>query len=347
MTDPISSSLLPVTLLTGFLGSGKTTLINYLLKHNHDEKVIIIENEFGPVNIDSSLLNVSTEIQIVEMTNGCICCTVQGELTEALHKLHTKRLTGELQFDRLIIETTGLADPAPIIQTFFIDDLIRETIQLDGIITLVDANHILKHLNEHPVTLSQIGFADRIILTKTDCISDQQKAEVINRIHKINHKATIFEAIKGQIPKSQWLDIHAFDLSDELTINKGFFVINPTKKLEVNFQPLPIQKQATLWGDNICSYLFEAGELDLKKIGNFMESLVEQYGNDMLRYKGVLAIKNNNQRLIVQGVHKIVGFDYGSPWQNLAERISRLVIISRTLPFDELNKSFLKTISDQ
>ncbi|SCC07363.1 GTPase, G3E family [Gilliamella bombicola] len=347
MTDPISSSLLPVTLLTGFLGSGKTTLINYLLKHNHDEKVIIIENEFGPINIDSSLLNVNTEIKIVEMTNGCICCTVQGELTEALHKLHAKRSVGELQFDRLIIETTGLADPAPIIQTFFIDDLIRETIQLDAVITLVDAQHILKQLNEHRVALSQIGFADRIILTKTDCINDEQKAEVINRIHKINHKAAIFETEKGQIPKSHWLDIHAFELSDELTINKGFFVINPTQIFEAGFKSLPRQKQTTSWDDNICSYLFEAGELDLKKIGSFMESLVEQYGNDMLRYKGVLAIKGNDQRLIVQGVHKVVGFDYGSPWQNLSERISKLVIISRKLPFDELNQAFLKTISDQ
>ncbi|OCG70522.1 GTP-binding protein [Gilliamella sp. Occ3-1] len=346
MTKSIPSSLLPVTLLTGFLGSGKTTLINYLLTHNHNEKVIIIENEFGPVNIDSNLLNVNSEIQIVEMTNGCICCTVQGELTEALHKLHEKRSAGELQFDRIIIETTGLADPAPIIQIFFIDDLIRETIQLDAIITLVDAQHILKHLNEHRVALSQIGFADRIILTKTDCINNEKKAEVINRIHKINHKAIIFEAVKGQIPKSQWLDIHAFDLSDELTINKGFFVINPTQKFEADFKPLPLQKQVTSSDDNVCSYLFEAGELDLKKIGAFMESLVKQYGNDMLRYKGVLAIKDNDQRLIVQGVHKVVGFDYGSPWQNSSERISRLIIISRTLPFNELNEAFLKTVAD-
>lgn len=346
MTDLVSPSLLPVTLLTGFLGSGKTTLINYLLKNNHNEKVIIIENEFGPINIDSNLLNVSTDIQIIEMTNGCICCTVQGELTESLHKLLLKRSTGELQFDRLIIETTGLADPAPIIQTFFIDNLLREKIRLDAVITLVDAQHILKHLNKHRVALSQIGFADRIILTKTDCVNDEQKFEVINRLHKINHKANIFETIQGQIPKSQWLDIKAFELSDELTINKGFFVINPTQKLEVGFKPLPLQKQTPSWNDNICSYLFEAGELDLKKIGSFMENLVEQYGNDMLRYKGILAIKGNDQRLIVQGIHKVVGFDYGSPWKTPSERISRLVIISRTLPFNKLNQDFLKTLSN-
>ncbi|OCG09966.1 GTP-binding protein [Gilliamella sp. wkB178] len=346
MIEQVSLSLLPVTLLTGFLGSGKTTLINYLLENNRNEKIIIIENEFGPVNVDSNLLNVSSDIQIVEMTNGCICCTVQGELTDALHKLHSQRISGELQFDRLIIETTGLADPAPIIQTFFIDDLIRETIQLDAIITLVDAQHILHHLDEHRVAASQIGFADRIILTKSDCVDKQQKTEVLNRIHKINNKAVIFEAINGQIPKSQWLDIHAFALSDELAINKGFFVINPSQKLETNFKPFPLQKRAKSWNDNICSYLFEAGELDIKKIGVFMDALVEQYGNDMLRYKGVLAIKNNPQRLIVQGVHKVVGFDYGSPWQKPSEKISRLVVISRTLPFDELNQLFLETIAE-
>lgn len=346
MTIPIILPLLPVTLLTGFLGSGKTTLINYLLENNRNEKIIIIENEFGSINIDSNLLNVTTNIQIVEMTSGCICCTVQGELTDALHKLHEQRIAGELAFDRLIIETTGLADPAPIIQTFFIDDLIRETVQLDAIITLVDAQHILQHLDEHRVTLSQIGFADHIIVTKTDCVNEQQKNQVLNRINRINNKATIIEAINGQIPKSQWIDIHAFDLTDDLTINRGFFVINPTKKLETNFKSLPFQKSTQSWSDDICSYLFEAGELDLKKIGSFMENLVEQYGNDMLRYKGVLVIKGNPQRLIVQGVHKVVGFNYVSPRQDPSEKISRLVVISRTLPFEDLNQEFLKTTAN-
>lgn len=346
MSNPIIPHPLPVTLLTGFLGSGKTTLINHLLENNCNEKIIIIENEFGQVNLDSDLLNVNCDIQIVEMTNGCICCTVQGELTDALHKLHAQRTAGKLSFDRLIIETTGLADPAPIIQTFFIDGLIRETIKLDAIITLVDAQHILQHLEQHRVVLSQIGFADRIIITKTDCVSEEQKNEIINRINRINNKAAIVVAINGQLPKSQWIDIHSFDLNDDLIINKGFFVINSIKNVETSFKILPLEKQPQSWEDNICSYLFEAGELDLKKIGLFMENLVEQYGNDMLRYKGVLAIKDNPQRLIVQGVHKIVGFDYGSSWQDPSEKISRLVVISRILPFDDLNQAFLKTIAD-
>lgn len=336
-------TLLPVTILTGFLGSGKTTLINHLLNHNENEKIIIIENEFGPINIDSGLLNKGANIEIVEMTNGCICCTVQGELTDALHKLHQQRLEGVIEFDRLIIETTGLADPAPILQTFFIDDLIRETTQLDAVITLVDCEHILKQLDEHNVASSQIGFADRIILTKTDRVNDQQKTLVLERINKINNKALIFEAINGQIPKQEWLDIHAFDLSDELNINQGFFVIDTSKQLKANFQPFAKQaiKPVQSWNDNICSYVFQAGELDLKKIGTFTEELVEQYGNDMLRYKGVLAIKDKSERLIVQGVHKVIGFDYGSPWQSTDDRISTLVVISRKLPFAELEKAFL------
>lgn len=343
MTTP---QLLPVTILTGFLGSGKTTLINYLLNHNQNEKILIIENEFGAVNVDSGLLKQDDNIEIVEMTNGCICCSVQGELTEALHQLHQKRLAGQVQFDRLIIETTGLADPAPILQTFFIDDLIRETIQLDAVITLVDSEHILKQLDEHRVASSQIGFADRIILTKTDRVTEQQKQAVLNRINKINQKALIFEAINGQIPQSEWLDIHAFDLSDELELNKGFFVIDASKQFSANFKPFTTKQISQSWNDDISSYVFEAGELDLKKIGAFTEQLIEQYGNDMLRYKGVLAIKDQPQRLIVQGVHKVVGFDYGAPWSEAKERISRLVLISRKLPFAELEKAFLATIAD-
>lgn len=341
------SSHLPVTILTGFLGSGKTTLINYLLNHNHNEKILIIENEFGAVNVDSGLLKKDANIEIVEMTNGCICCNVQGELTQALHQLHQKRLNGTVQFDRLIIETTGLADPAPIVQTFFIDDFIRETIQLDAVITLVDCEHILKQLDEHRVASLQLGFADRIILTKTDRIDEEQKQTALDRINKINNKAKIFVATKGQIPKHQWLDIHSFDLDDELEVSKGFFVINSKKPLTSDFKPINSNYAKQSWNDDICSYVFEAGELDLKKIGAFTEQLIEQYGNDMLRYKGVLAIKDQPQRLIVQGVHKVVGFDYGSVWEKPNERISRMVIISRKLPFEELKQAFLETIAEE
>ena len=179
------NNYLPVTILTGFLGSGKTTLINNLLNHNQHEKIMIIENEFGPINIDSKLLKSDRNIEILEMTNGCICCSVQ---------------------------------------TFFIDEFIRETIQLDAVVTLVDCEHIINDLNEHRVIASQIGFADRIILTKTDRISDDEKVIIVKRISNINRKATILEAKHGQIAKSQWLDINAFQLNDDLHLNNGLFI---------------------------------------------------------------------------------------------------------------------------
>lgn len=336
------SSALPVTILTGFLGAGKTTLINHLLTHYPDEKIVIIENEFGPISIDGGLLKRGTNIDVVELSNGCICCTVQGELTEALTKLIAQRQDNQLAFNRLIIETTGLADPAPILQTFFIDETIREQIYLDAVVTLVDSEHILKQLDEHRVALSQIGFADRIILTKSDRVDETQKNDVLARIHKINSKAPIYEAHQGQIDKQEWLDIQAFDLSDDLTINRGFFVVDSQKQQTTKqFKPFVKQPITRSWNDDIHSYLFEANELDIKKIGALVEQMIEQFGNDMLRYKGVLAIKNNPQRLIVQGVHKIVGFDYGAEWQLDEPRQSRLVVISRPLPFSELEQQFL------
>lgn len=336
---------IPVTILTGFLGAGKTTLINHLLNNNHDEKIMIIENEFGPINIDSGLLNQNANIEIIEMSNGCICCSVQGELINALYQLHQDRIKGKIQFDRLIIETTGLADPAPILQCFFIDDLIRESIQLDAVITVVDCEHINNHLDNHRVAASQIGFADRIILTKTDRIQEKDKFAVIERVNKINNKAKLFEAKNGQISKTDWLDLHAFDLDDELNLAQGFFTVDTNKQLPTQFIPFRSALPNRSYDDNIFSYLFEAGELNLEKIGKFTEQLIQQFGNDMLRYKGVLAIKDQPLKLIVQGVHKVVGFDYGNQWENSSDRASKFVIISRKLPYEELKQQFLATVA--
>lgn len=214
---------LPVTILTGFLGSGKTTLINYLLEHNHGERIAIIENEFGAVNVDGALLKKDADVEIVELSNGCVCCSIRGELTEALHDLLAKMDSGAFKADRLLLETTGLADPAPIVQAFFVDEIIRERIMLDAVITLVDAFHIIKQLDEHRVAASQIGFADRIILTKADSVDEMQKEYVLSRINAINSKAEIFEALKGALPKKVWIGIGAFDLNDALSVNQGFY----------------------------------------------------------------------------------------------------------------------------
>ncbi len=294
---------IPTTVLTGFLGSGKTTLLNHLLANNMDEKIAIVENEFGPVNLDSSLLTSRPGVEIVELTNGCVCCSVRGELTIALKELLDKRDAGLLAFDRLVLETTGLADPAPVVQTFFVDELLRERMMLDAVITLVDCEHAPRQLDENRVAASQVGFADRLILTKTDRITPEQKQKLLERLRNINAKSIILEASFGKIPRDEWIGIDAFNLDDVLQVDPRFLTEEDTTQNDAAKEP------AHSWEDSIESFVFKAGNLDIDRIGAFMERIVEDYGNDMLRYKGIFAIEGQDQRLIVQGVHKVVGFD--------------------------------------
>ncbi|WP_434777362.1 CobW family GTP-binding protein [Neisseria sp. Ec49-e6-T10] len=337
---------LPVTVLTGFLGSGKTTLINYLLDHHQNEKIAIVENEFGSVGIDGGLLKGKANVEVIELSNGCVCCSVRGELTEALHDLLAQIDSGALQIDRLILETTGLADPAPIIQTFFVDEAIRERIVLDAVVTLVDCEHVLKQLDEHRVAASQIGFADRLILTKADRVTEEDKEQLLQRLAQINNRAQIYEAQFGQLPREAWVGIQAFDLDDTLNITTGFHLIEPKEQNKIQFKAFSKGKAfKQSWEDDISSYVFKAGDMDIKLIGQFMEDIIERFGNDMLRYKGVLSIQAEDRRLIVQGVHKVVGFDYGSVWLENESRQSLLVIIGRKLPFDDLEQEFINSES--
>ena len=333
-----ADTLLPVTILTGFLGSGKTTLINHLLTHNSGEKIAIIENEFGAVGVDGELLKGHATIEVIELSHGCVCCSLRGELTEALQGLLRKIDAGEMYLDRLILETTGLADPAPIVQTFFLDETLAQRICLDAVIVLADALHVTKQLDEHRVCAAQIGFADRIILTKADAVDEAHKEQVLARLHSINAKADIVEAYKGALPKEVWIGIQAFELDDTLKLSQGFYQANASQNASLRFTHFSPNVPKQSWNDDITSYAFEAGELDLKKIGVFMENLVEQFGNDMLRYKGVFAIAGEDNRLIVQGVHKVVGFDYGSAWEE--KRSSLLVVIGRGIPYETLKEAF-------
>ena len=329
----------PATILTGFLGAGKTTLLNHLLQENRGEKIAIIENEFGEINLDSRLLSQGAEIEIIELTNGCVCCTVRGELTAALQDLLERRDAGTLTFDRLILETTGLADPAPVIQTFFVDESLRERFRLDAVITLIDSEHAQKQLDEHRVAVSQVGFADRLLLTKTDRIADDDKVLLIDRLRKINARAPIIEVAHGELPPASWLDLHAFNLESPLAVDEAFVAPNAAAPAFV-----PIRQPQTLlnrsWNDSITSRVLEADEMDLVRVGAWMESLIETHGNDMLRYKGILAIAGEPRRLIVQGVHKVVGFDYGEPWRTEETRRSVLVVIGRELPFEAMESGF-------
>ena len=326
-----------VTLLTGFLGAGKTTLLNHFLRHQANASVAILENEFGAANIDGDLLQRGAGISVVELSNGCVCCSVRGEFRAALADLLARRAAGELQFERLIVETTGLADPAPIIQTFFVEEELRDALRLDAVITLADCEHIGRQLDEHPVAAAQLGFADRILLTKTDRVDEGTRAAAIARVHRVNPRAQIIDIVQGECPAALWLDLDAFTLSDELGLSPGLNIVRAGRQGFEAFSPLSAQPRS--WHDAISAQLFEGGELDLKRIGAFMESCIDQHGNDMLRYKGVLAIAGEPRRLIVQGVHKVAGFDYGSPWGEERPQ-SRLVIIGRYLPVDELRAGF-------
>ncbi|MFR9703847.1 CobW family GTP-binding protein [Aeromonas sanarellii] len=329
-----------VTLLTGFLGAGKTTLLNHFLRHHGDASVAILENEFGAANIDGALLEGGAGVSVVELSNGCVCCSVRGEFGAALRDLLARRATGELTFERLIVETTGLADPAPIIQTFFVEEALRDALRLDAVITLADCEHIGRQLDEHPVAAAQLGFADRILLTKTDRVDEATRAAAIARIHKMNARAQILDIVRGECPAALWLDLDAFTLSDELSLSQGIRIVRGGDLGLEAFGPLSARPRS--WHDAISAQLFEGGELDLKRIGAFMESCIERHGNDMLRYKGVLAIAGEPRRLIVQGVHRVAGFDYGSPWGDETPR-SRLVIIGRYLPVEVLRADFLQT----
>ncbi|MGL4860265.1 MAG: CobW family GTP-binding protein [Enterobacteriaceae bacterium] len=343
MTDMIPAPI-PVTLLTGFLGSGKTTLLNHLLTHYPTERIAIVENEFGAVNIDSALLNQPDNIEIIELSNGCVCCNVRGELTQALSDLLSRRQRGDIHFERIILETTGLADPAPLIQTFFVDENLRERLLLDAVITLVDSVHAQQQLNEHPVAVSQVGFADRLILTKSDLIDNQAQEQLLDRLRKINAKALIHSARQGELDKAHWLDIRAFNMSENLTVDGAFIKsVRPLTQSAAG-QTTLLQGRSELlpqsWNDNISSYVFEGGEMDIKQIGAFMKQCIERHGNDLLRYKGIIAIAGEPRRLIIQGVHKVAGFDYGSPWQPDETPQTLLVMIGRYLPVEQWRTEF-------
>lgn len=329
----MKNNFIPVTILTGFLGSGKTTLLKKLLSQT-TERIVIVENEFGEINIDTHLLDTSSAIELVELTNGCVCCNVRGELTEALIALLARKDQGLCNFERIILETTGLADPAPIIQTFFVEEELRDRLQLDAIVTMVDSEYAQSQLEQHRVAVSQIGFADCILLTKTDRINDEKKGMLLSRLRQINVKAELIEVIHGQILPAQWLNLRAFDLDENpiATVNvSNFTKVNPSSK--------PYLTQS--WNDDITSHVLKGKKMDMSKISTFMENIITHYGNDMLRFKGIFAIHGEARRLLLQGVHRVVGFDYGSSWRSDEEPYSVMVIIGRGLPVKKWNDEFM------
>lgn len=325
----MSSNLIPVTILTGFLGSGKTTLLNYILKQPHGHRIAVIENEFGEAGIDNELLVQEPGEQIVEMNNGCICCTVRGDLVRILGELASKRQAGTIRFDRVVIETTGLADPAPVAQTFFVDEDIVQHYMLDAIITMVDAKHAQQQLDEHHEAQEQVGFADHILLTKTDLVDAQDVAALRRRLSGINPRASIAESRKGVAAIEHILDIRGFNLNAILDIEPDF-----------------LNDVAHEHDDDISSFVFRTTQpMDLEKIEDFLSAMVQVHGASLMRYKGILSIANFDKRVVFQGVHMLMGSDLGAPWAAGEVRESKMVFIGKDMPREVLEKGLAHSVA--
>ena len=323
-------NLIPVTILTGFLGSGKTTLLNRILREQHGHRIAVIENEFGEAGIDNELLVQDEGEQIVEMNNGCICCTVRGDLIRILGELHAKKQAGALSFDRVIIETTGLADPAPVAQTFFVDEDISERYLLDAVVTMVDAKHAALQLDEHHEAQEQVGFADRILITKTDVAAPEDVVSLRKRLVQMNPRAKIAEVRHGQAAVNDILDIRGFNLNAILEIEPDFLT-------DVDHEH----------DDDVTSFVFrEERPFDLQRIENVLGAMVQVYGPQLMRYKGVLQIQGVDQRVVFQGVHMLMGSDLGSPWKPEETRESKFVFIGRDLPVAVLTDGLRQCIAD-
>lgn len=308
--------LIPTTILTGFLGSGKTTLLNRILTEQHGEKIAVIENEFGQEGIDNEILVQDKDEQIVEMNNGCICCTVRGDLVRILGDLAKRRESRKLKFDRVIIETTGMADPGPVAQTFFMDEAIQQRYLLDAIITVVDAKHASEQLAQHEEAQQQVGFADRILLSKTDLASETETQALMDRLKQINPRAIQKKVHFGKTELRDILDIRGFNLNSILDVQPDFLAEDTHHHDDAI--------QSFVWKDE--------RPLDMEKIETFLSLLVQTYGVDMLRYKGVLNIANQPNRMIFQGVHMLMGGTPGKPWLPNEKRESKMVFIGRKLP---------------
>ncbi|MBZ9708848.1 GTP-binding protein [Mesorhizobium sp. ESP7-2] len=318
---PMPVERTPVTVLTGYLGSGKTTLLNRILTEKHGKKYAVIVNEFGEVGIDNDLI-VDADEEVFEMNNGCICCTVRGDLIRIIEGLMRRRD----RFDAILVETTGLADPAPVAQTFFVDEDVRTKTKLDAIITVVDAKHLLGELGKAHEAQEQLAFADIVLLNKTDLVSAEEQKQVEERIRRINPTAAIHGTERCSVGLEKILDRNAFDLDRILEVEPDF--LDAFHEHEHD--------------EHVTSFSLVMKEpLDPQRFMPWIGMITQHFGMDILRMKGILAFKGDNDRFVVQAVHMLLEGDHQRPWKDDEERVSRLVFIGRNLRKDIINDGFL------
>lgn len=339
VTAEQADRMVPVTILTGFLGAGKTTLLKRILTEFHGQRIAVIENEFGPESIDNELLVQENDEQIIELNNGCICCTVRGDLLRTLSDLRQKREQGDINFDRVIIETTGMANPGPVCQTFFMDDYVAEYYRLDGVITIVDAKHGMEVLDRQQEAQAQVGFADRILVSKKDLVTDDEYDALRRRLVQMNPRVAISAVHFGEADLNELLDMKGFNLTSALEIDEDFLKEEDEHHHHHHDHACDEHCEDEHHhhhhhNDEIGAFIFNADKpFDPYKLDEFLSGLVEFYGPDMYRYKGILYIKGIKQRMLLQGVHMLLGTEPGKAWGK-EKPYNKLVFIGKNLPKD-------------
>ncbi|MVA95916.1 GTP-binding protein [Nitratireductor sp. CAU 1489] len=337
---------LPVTVLTGYLGSGKTTLLNRILTENHGKRYAVIVNEFGEIGIDNELI-VESDEEIYEMNNGCVCCTVRGDLIRVVEGL--MRRPG--RFDAIVVETTGLADPVPVAQTFFMDDDVRAKTRLDAVVALVDAKHLPLRLKDSREAEDQIAFADVVVVNKTDLVDEDELAAVEATIRAINPSARIHRATRAGLPLAEVLDRGAFDLTRALDNDPHFLdhdhpdhACGPDcdhhDHSHDDHDHHHHHDASPIHDVSVRSISLRGGTMDPKKFFPWIEKTTQIDGPNILRLKGIIALAGDDERYVVQGVHMIVEGDHQRAWRDDEKRESRLVFIGRDLDAERLKRTF-------